>query len=685
MVACLRHGTPADMRCPVCGVEVCSLCGVSAVPHPQAARYCPACLHHKVRSGLDFLEILRRPVRVRHAWGEAPDREATGAQVLEERARRSLVVGDFFAAGDTYVDLLDTWQRSYVLRGLDPDARRGLHGRRVAVRGRPGALLALPRRAGHPRQFLRAIDVDALEPVPAGASASFEDALTDLTTLEDLQRERPDDARLLARYGYLCFKAARTGSMARAELLERASAALERASALRPDWALAWHDRALVAAEQGRFDEALSLCREALARHPRYGSACLGLYVVHRERGELAAARAALERLLELGREPVTREAARLLLGRPAGLSPLTCLIACAPAALEAKYGPAGRARVQEALEELAAAQRAAGLVARVCALDGRDAGTLKARLDALCDGARRHGDPAEYVLLAGGPEIFPFFTLPDPTAAGATLLSDNPYASEAPAGAPLLDWLMPTRRLARLLDAPGACDPAFLVAQARQAVAFHAAPPPAAERVFAYTAQAWQQASREVLSTFPADRVELRVSEPLRLDDFSADWLAQTPCLHFNLHGSPHDGAWKGTGTPSFKLRRALEPARLAGARVAGAVVFAQCCWGADAQAHGRMAQAFLERGVRGFVGALDVAYGVDGTTALEESDLIAHAFWSHVRRGRRLGDALLRAREAFDDEMTRRQGGLDADDQKTLLTFVLYGDPTLRLEAAP
>jgi hypothetical protein len=56
---------------------------------------------------------------------------------------------------------------------------------------------------------------------------------------------------------------------------------------------------------------------------------------------------------------------------------------------------------------------------------------------------------------------------------------------------------------------------------------------------------------------------------------------------------------------------------------------------------------------------------------------DLLGHAFWKYLREGLAAGEALRRAKIHLAREMHRRQGYLDGEDQKTLISFVLYGDP--------
>jgi hypothetical protein len=57
--------------------------------------------------------------------------------------------------------------------------------------------------------------------------------------------------------------------------------------------------------------------------------------------------------------------------------------------------------------------------------------------------------------------------------------------------------------------------------------------------------------------------------------------------------------------------------------------------------------------------------------------ADFLGHAFWNYLRQGCPVGEALRRAKIALAREMHQRQGYLDGEDQKTLISFVLLGDP--------
>jgi hypothetical protein len=54
---------------------------------------------------------------------------------------------------------------------------------------------------------------------------------------------------------------------------------------------------------------------------------------------------------------------------------------------------------------------------------------------------------------------------------------------------------------------------------------------------------------------------------------------------------------------------------------------------------------------------------------------------FFEYLQQGHTLGASLRNAKLDFARKSLRRRGFLDDDDAKTLLQFVLYGDPTLRV----
>ena len=82
--------------------------------------------------------------------------------------------------------------------------------------------------------------------------------------------------------------------------------------------------------------------------------------------------------------------------------------------------------------------------------------------------------------------------------------------------------------------------------------------------------------------------------------------------------------------------------------------------------------------------VGSTKISYG-SSEPPLTGADLLARLFWRNLRIGLPAGEALAWAKKQFMTEVQARQGYLDGDDQKTLLSFLLLGDPAAKLAAAP
>jgi hypothetical protein len=107
--------------------------------------------------------------------------------------------------------------------------------------------------------------------------------------------------------------------------------------------------------------------------------------------------------------------------------------------------------------------------------------------------------------------------------------------------------------------------------------------------------------------------------------------------------------------------------------------VVFSEACYGGHILGkapHESLALSFLQAGCQAFIGSTVVSYG-SLTEPLAAADLLGHAFWSALRGGAAAGEALRQARIELTRQMHSRQGFLDGEDQKTLISFVLYGDP--------
>lgn len=268
-------------------------------------------------------------------------------------------------------------------------------------------------------------------------------------------------------------------------------------------------------------------------------------------------------------------------------------------------------------------------------------------------------------LLLLGGDSIVPFFRLNNPCDDGDNkVLSDNPYASRDD------DFLIPERVCARIPDNRSAT---FIIKQFKKFST-------ATRRSFGMTAKIWQRASEDVYRQIGALK-DLRTSPPVTSGSFKENWLQKKRFLYFNLHGSKISANWYGQDRDSYPV--ALTPANICDA---SGFVASEACYGAyilDKSHENAISLRFLnEQGIYGFCGSTTIAYGPAAPPS-SEADLLVKYFFEYVKQGLTIGESLKNAKVDFARKALRRQGFLDDDDQKTLLQFVLYGDPTSRLTA--
>jgi hypothetical protein len=79
--------------------------------------------------------------------------------------------------------------------------------------------------------------------------------------------------------------------------------------------------------------------------------------------------------------------------------------------------------------------------------------------------------------------------------------------------------------------------------------------------------------------------------------------------------------------------------------------------------------------------MGSTKVAYG-PAEPPNTDADLIVLKFLERLKEGLTFGDAFLRAKNDFARESIAMRGYLDKTEEKTLLEFVLYADPMLKVE---
>ncbi len=277
------------------------------------------------------------------------------------------------------------------------------------------------------------------------------------------------------------------------------------------------------------------------------------------------------------------------------------------------------------------------------------------------------------YFLILGGHSIIPFHIIPNPCGddGDTEVYSDNPYASRDE------EILIPERALGRLPD-DNSKDTAFLVSLLETIVSRIKK---AKKFSFGYSAKVWRDASEKVYDTVEYGE-ELKLSPPVLGTNLQIDWINQRGYFYFNLHGSEETRNWYGQEDDSYPV--AFSPENLVDANVENAVICSEACYGAniiDKSVDEAISLKFLEKKVACFVGSTKIAYG-PSSPPCTDADLIVLKFFEHIKEGFTFGEAFLRAKQDFARESIGMKGYLDKTEEKTLLEFVMFADPLLKME---
>lgn len=362
-----------------------------------------------------------------------------------------------------------------------------------------------------------------------------------------------------------------------------------------------------------------------------------------------------------------------------------TKLILTNPSALLSRYGEAGVAQIESAIDRCIAADAVRGIATERIAVppNASTAADFKRALDSACAGRA-----IEYVLILGGPQIVPYCELVNPIHdenGDVDLFApgDLPYACEKPFSRTITDFVGPTRVVGRLPDLAGATEPSYLISLL-SAAAQHQ-PNAASPGYFGLTADVWKQSTQTSLARIFGSVERLAIAPP-NGPDFATDVLQ--PSFHFvNCHGAPADPNFYGQQGQNFPV--ALSSAHLDGVST-GTVAAFECCYGGElydpSLAAGAMsiAQRYLALGSAGVIASSTIAYGPAVGNA--QADLLCVYFMQSVLAGASLGRAFLEARQKY----IRSCRVLTPIDLKTIAQFVLLGDPALvpmgqRLKALP
>lgn len=333
---------------------------------------------------------------------------------------------------------------------------------------------------------------------------------------------------------------------------------------------------------------------------------------------------------------------------------------------------------------------------------DPGNAWEVKLRLGDLDRALSTRGEMIAAVLIIGGHNVVPFHLLPNPTDDDDDdVPSDNPYAASDE------NYFIPEWPVGRL---PMETSWKEIVNQLRSIAQYHQwtnrphnpfqrvrfwfmrrfggffAP---ATKTAGYTASIWKKASYAVYKAI-GDQRSMVASPPADADRLPGILMRPSNLSYFNLHGLEDAPEWYGQKDPiqdspnTVDFPIALRPQDVVNSGRAPKVVFTEACYGAhsiDKTSDTALSLKFLSSGTRAVVGSTKISYG-SVTPPLIAADLLGRLFWQYLNQSVPVGEALRRAKLKLASEMHQRQGYLDGEDQKTLISFVLFGDPLYRTE---
>ena len=335
----------------------------------------------------------------------------------------------------------------------------------------------------------------------------------------------------------------------------------------------------------------------------------------------------------------------------------------------------------------------------------------LKLSLVDLDKALAKKGEMIGMLLIVGGPQVVPFHELPNPTDDfDEKIQSDNPYAT--------LDsnYFVPSWPVGRLPGSAGP-DAVLLLEQLRFLIANYSRSKRMKSMTegsvfwpflvliqslvdalsakketpnIGYSAAVWRRSSTAVFQPI-GNPNNLMISPPQESKNLASEKLLTPEVSYYNLHGMEDTGEWYGQRDPTepgqgVDYPVALSPKQLKRNGHAPRVIFSEACYGGhilNKTEENALSLKFLSLGTLAVVGSTCIAYGAV-STPLVAADLLGNFFWQQMKNGRSAGEALMIAKIDMAREMIKRQGYLDAEDQKTLLSFVLYGDPLATVNGA-
>lgn len=368
---------------------------------------------------------------------------------------------------------------------------------------------------------------------------------------------------------------------------------------------------------------------------------------------------------------------------------------------LERKYAATALEQVDRAVADWIAADAARGIETLHVAVDdatamgahgvsavtGRvTARKMKRAVDALCKRLA-----PDYLVLFGGDDVVPYFVVANPSYDPSgdddkEVPTDNPYASSRPFQSKTRpSYLVPDRVVGRIPDMLGHGDPVWFV---DYLAATGSAPQPASVygKLYAICCDEWNGAGKACVEYLNHPASSLLISPPEVDASPKATALLPSPLHMVKCHGSPLDPQFYGQQGSAYPV--ALTSTTLRTRLTPGTLAAAMCCYGAQVYSPSDpaatvpgawpLASTYLRGGASGFAGSTGIAWV--GPSEMMCADWVVAGYLKGVLGGASIGRAFLEAKQDYLRWIGQQGCAPGLADEKTLIEFVLLGDPSVQ-----
>ena len=371
-------------------------------------------------------------------------------------------------------------------------------------------------------------------------------------------------------------------------------------------------------------------------------------------------------------------------------------------AALEARYDAKGMKAIDAAVKRWTEADRARGIRTVHLALDDAESMKpwnvnaipkrptpvqVKRALDALV--TRLSPD---YIVLFGSDDVIPHFAVPNPSLSEAdgdtdpAVPTDNPYAcSKAFDARKRASYLLPDRVVGRIPDLPGSNDPRWLTDYLGVATRWVSRAAKSYAKDLMVCCDSWRDSGRECARYISRDVQALMISPPTGTKSSTVRGRHAARLQMIKVHGAELDSAFYGQKGNSYP--EVLRSGALLRRTKRSTVVGAMCCYGASVfdpndeaavnPGEAPIPSVYLRQGAYGFLGSTCTAWV--GPDTMMCADWIVASFLKSVLAGASLGRATLESKQDFVRWNEQQGDVIDTAEEKTLLQFVLLGDPSI------